>query len=160
LALCTRQLRCRDEDLDKVRLQKQRKRIEGKESFNQSRQIWQTEIEEGDLVLQHNSIAEINMSRIQKLSYKWLSPYRVQKAILDKRTYLLEEFDSTELASTYSSNRLKKFVQKDRFYILVVTNADSDNSSSTDGSTDDTDNDSLVLDSPTVRRSARIQENA
>jgi hypothetical protein len=72
----------------------------------------------------------------------------------------LEKFDSTELASTYSSNRLKKFVQRDRFYILVVTNADLDDSSSIDGSMDDTDNDSLVLDSPTVRRSAQIQENA
>jgi hypothetical protein len=72
----------------------------------------------------------------------------------------LEEFDSTELASTYSSNRLKKFVQRDRFYILVVTNADSDNSSSTDGSTDNTDNDSPVLDSPIVCKSAQIQENA
>ena len=47
LALRTRQLRCRDEDLDEVRLRKQRKRIEGKESFNQSRQIWQAEIKEG-----------------------------------------------------------------------------------------------------------------
>jgi hypothetical protein len=77
LALRTRQLRYKDEDLDKVRLQKQRKRIEGKESFNQSRQIRQTEIEEGDLVLRHDSIAEIDMSQARKLSYKWLSPYRV-----------------------------------------------------------------------------------
>jgi hypothetical protein len=68
----------------------------------------------------------------------------------------LEEFDSIELASTYSSNRLKKFVQRDRFYIPVVTNTDLDDSSSIDSSTDDTDNDSPVLDSPTVYRSARI----
>jgi hypothetical protein len=68
----------------------------------------------------------------------------------------LEEFDGTKLASTYSSNRLKKFVQRDRFYIPVVTNTDSDDSSSTDGFTDDTDNDSPVLDSPTVHRSAQI----
>jgi hypothetical protein len=66
----------------------------------------------------------------------------------------LEEFDSTKLASTYSSNRLKKFVQRDRFYIPVVTNTDLDNSSSTNGSTDDTNKDLLVLDSPMVHRSA------
>jgi hypothetical protein len=72
----------------------------------------------------------------------------------------LEEFDNTELASTYSSNRLKKFVQRDKFYILVVTNADLDNSSFIDSSTDNTNNDSPILDSPTVRRSAQIQENA
>jgi hypothetical protein len=159
LALRTRQLRCRDEDLDEVRLQKQRKRIEGKESFDQSRQIRQTEIEEGDLVLQHDSIAKIDMSQARKLSYKWLGPYRVQKAVPDKGTYFLEEFDGTKLASTYSSNRLKKFVQRNRFYMPVATDADLDNSGSTDGSTDGRDNELPVLDNPMVRRSAQIQEN-
>jgi hypothetical protein len=77
LALRTRQLQGQDEDLDKVRLRKQRKRIEGKESFDQSYQIRQAEIKEGDLVLQHNSIAEINMSQARKLSYKWLGLYKV-----------------------------------------------------------------------------------
>jgi hypothetical protein len=38
--------------------------------------------------------------------------------------------------------------------MLVVTDADLDNSSSTDGSTDDTDNDSPILDSLMVCRSA------
>ena len=96
------------------------------------------------------------MSRIRKLSYKWLGPYRVRKAIPDKGTYFLEEFDSTELASSYSGNRLKKFVQRNRFYMLVATDTDSDDSSSTDGSTDDTDGELPIPDSPTVRRSARI----
>jgi hypothetical protein len=70
LALCTRQLQGQDKDLDKVRLRKQRKRIKGKESFNQSYQIRQAEIKEGDLVLQHNFIAKIDMSQAWKLSYK------------------------------------------------------------------------------------------
>ena len=100
----------RDKDLDKVHLQKQRKRIKGKESFDQSYQIWQAEIKEEDLVLQHDSVTKINMSQAQKLSYKWLSLYKVQRAIPNKGTYFLEEFDSTKLASTYSGNCLKKFV--------------------------------------------------
>jgi hypothetical protein len=70
LALRARQLLGRDEDLEEVRLRKQRKRIEGKESFNASRQIRWQEIKEGDLVLRHDSIAEIDMSRNRKLSYK------------------------------------------------------------------------------------------
>jgi len=135
-----------------VRLRKQRKRIKGKESFDQSCQIRQAEIKEGDLVLQHDSIAEIDMSRSRKLSYKWLGPYRVQKAVPNKGTYFLEEFDGTELASAYSSNRLKKFVQRSRFYMLVAMNADQDDSSSTDG----IDNELLALDNSMVRRSARI----
>jgi len=70
LALRTRQLIGRDEDLEEVRLQKQRKRMEGKESFDRTCQIRQTEIKEGDLVLKHNSIAKVDMSRNRKLSYK------------------------------------------------------------------------------------------
>ena len=159
LALRTRQLQGRDEDLDEVRLRKQRKRIEGKESFDQSHQIRQTEIKEKDLVLRHDSVAEIDMSRSRKLSYKWLGPYRVRKAIPDKGTYILEEFDGTELAGTYSGNRLKKFVQRSRFYMPVATDADQDDSSSTDGSTDSRDDELPVLDNPTVRRSARLQRN-
>ena len=44
--------------------------MEGKEAFDQTRQIRQAEIKEGDLVLKHDSIAEIDMSRSRKLSYK------------------------------------------------------------------------------------------
>jgi hypothetical protein len=40
--------------------------------------------------------------------------------IPNKGTYFLEKFDKTELASTYSSNCLKKFAQRNKFYILVV----------------------------------------
>jgi hypothetical protein len=94
--------------------------MEGKEAFDRTRQIHQKEIKEGDLVLRHDSIAEIDMSRNRKLSYKWLGPYRVRKAILEKGTYILEEFDGTPLAGTYASNRLKKFVERDRFYVPVA----------------------------------------
>jgi hypothetical protein len=85
LALRTRQLQGRGEDLDEVRLRKQRKRMEGKESFDRSRQIRQAEIKEGDLVLRYDSIAEIDMSQVRKLSYKWIGPYTVWKAILEKK---------------------------------------------------------------------------
>ena len=39
LALRTRQLLGRDEDLEEVQLRKQRKRMEGKEAFDRMRQI-------------------------------------------------------------------------------------------------------------------------
>jgi len=95
------------------------------------------------------------MSRSRKLSYKWLGPYKVRKSIPDKGTYLLEEFDGTQLAGTYSGNRLKKFVQRDRFYMPVATDAEPNYSSSEseDGLEE------LEIEA-TVRRSARIQENA
>jgi hypothetical protein len=72
------------------------------------------------------------MSRNRKLSYKWLGPYRVQKAIPDKGTYILEEFDRTTLAGTYSGNRLKKFVERHSFYVLVTL--DSEGSEGSEGS--------------------------
>jgi hypothetical protein len=80
--------------------------------------------------------------------------------IPNKGTYFLEEFDRTELARTYSGNRLKKFVQRNRFYMLAATDTDLDNDSSTDGSTnsfaDDRDPELQVLDNPTTCKSARI----
>ena len=78
--------------------------------------------------------------------------------ILNKGTYFLEEFDKTKLASTYSRNRLKKFVQRSRFYMLVATNTntDQDDSSFTNRSTDGRDNKLLILDNPIVRRSVQI----
>jgi hypothetical protein len=123
----------RDEDLEEVRLRKQRKRMEGKDSFDRTHQIRHIEIKEGDLVLRHDSMSNFDMSRKQKLSYRWLGPYRIQKAIPEKGTYILEEFDGTALTGTYSGNRLMKFVERQRFYIPVATEQE-DSESSEDGS--------------------------
>jgi hypothetical protein len=90
----------------------------------------------------------------RKLSYKWFSLYKVKKVILNKGTYFLEEFDKTKLASAYSRNRLKKFVQRSRFYMLIATDMDQDNSSFTNKFTDSKDNELLILDNPIVCRSA------
>ena len=100
------------------------------------------------------------MLQSQKLSYKWLSLYRVRKVIPNKGTYFLEEFDGTELASTYFSNHLKKFIQRNKFYMLITTDTDINNSSFTNSSTDSINNKPLILDNPMVRRSVQIQENA
>jgi hypothetical protein len=153
LALRTRQLLGWDEDLEEVRLRKQRKRMEGKEAFDRTHQIRQEEIKEGDLVLRHDSIAEIDMSRNRKLSYKWLGPYRVREAIPEKGTYILEEFDGTPLAGTYASNRLKKFMERHRFYIPVTTDSKNDSSESSDE-----EEEGLPSIEVPVRRSSRIQQ--
>jgi len=161
LALRTRQLMGWDEDLEEVRLQKQRKRMEGKESFDRTRQIRQTEIKEGNLVLKHNSIAEVDMSRNRKLSYKWLGPYRVRKAIPEKGTYILEEFDGTQLAGTYSGNRLKKFVVRNRFYGPVTDEeVESEDGDGPEESESGEDEELLLQTEAPIRRSARIQQNA
>jgi hypothetical protein len=161
LMLRSRQLMGRDEDLEEVQLRKQRKRMEGKDSFDRTWQIRQTEIKEGDLVLRHDSIAEIDMSRSRKLSYKWLGPYRVKEAIPEKGTYILEEFDGTQLAGTYAGNRLKKFVERHHFYTPVATESrgrDSDEES--DSSSSSGEEAGLPSAKVLARRSARIQQAA
>jgi len=90
------------------------------------------------------------------LSYKWLSLYKVKKAIPNKRTYFLEEFDRTELASTYSSNYLKKFIQRNKFYMLITTNANINNSSFTNSFVNSINNKPLILDNLIVYRSVQI----
>jgi hypothetical protein len=61
--------------------------------------------------------------------YKWLGLYQVRKAIPKKGTYILEEFNGTQLAGTYSGNRLKKFVERNRFYVLVTMDSKGSESS-------------------------------
>jgi hypothetical protein len=43
----------------------------------------------------------------------------ISKADQLKGTYSLLELDRTELAGTYSRNRLKKFIQRKRYFYLV-----------------------------------------
>jgi len=135
--------------------------MEGKESFDRTRQIRQTEIKEGDLVLKHNFIAKVDMSRNRKLSYKWLGPYRVRKAIPKKGTYILEEFDGTQLAGTYSGNRLKKFVVRNRFYGPVTDEeVESKDGDGLEESESGKDEELLLQTEAPIRRSAWIQQNA
>ena len=59
-------------------LRQRRKRGEGKEYFDNARRIRSEPVKEGDLVLLHNTQREKDMTRLQKLSLKWLGPYHVK----------------------------------------------------------------------------------
>jgi hypothetical protein len=72
------------------------------------------------VVLRYNAQLEADISTAKKLVYKWLGPYRIWTAVLEKGTYILEEFDRTRLPRTYARNRLKKFVKREGFYEPVV----------------------------------------
>ena len=119
IAVRAQQLRIRDEDMEEVVLRKRRKRMEGKERFDNSRQLRQTEISEGDTVLRHDAKLELDKSSAKKLAYKWMGPYRVRRAIPEKGTYELEEFDGTPIPGTHSGSRLKKFVKRKGFYETI-----------------------------------------
>ena len=51
--------------------------------------------------------------------YKWIGPYYVQRAILEKGTYKLEEFNRTPILGTHLGNCFKKFVKRKGFYKLI-----------------------------------------
>jgi hypothetical protein len=102
--------------MEEVVLRKRRKRIEGKERFDNSRQLRQTKISKGDTVLRHDAKLELDKLSAKKLAYKWMGPYHIQRAIPEKGTYELEEFNGTPIPGTHSGNRLKKFVKRKDFY--------------------------------------------
>ena len=97
-----------------------------------------------------------------KLFYKWLSPYKVQKAIPKKGTYLLEELDGTQLAGTYSSNRLKKFIKQSRFYVPVSTdpNNEGSNSSESEDGLEEPESEATVCKSAPIQEKAWVRQQA
>ncbi len=100
--------------------------MEGKEAFDNSKCIRTSQIRVKDVVLKHDAKKEMDRSTIRKLSYKWLGPYRVRTADVEKGTYELEEFDGTPLPGTHSGNRLKKFVKREGFYEPEENEEESD----------------------------------
>ena len=119
LATRVQQLRLCNKNMEEIVLRKQRKCIEAKEVFDLSRQLWKKEIIAKDIVLWYNTKLELDKSTTNKLVYKWIGPYYVHRAILEKSTYELEEFDRTPIPGTHLGNCLKKFVRHDGFYELV-----------------------------------------
>ena len=132
--------------------------MEAKESFDWTRQIRQTEINEGDLVLWHNAIPETDMSQERKLLYKWLRLYCVQKAVPEKGTYILEEFNGTPLAGTYSSNRLKKFVERHSFYVPAAVSSDGGEDNECPEESESSEDEGSPPTEVPIQRSAQIQQ--
>jgi hypothetical protein len=109
LALRTLQLQRRDEDYEEITLRLRRNREQGKEDYDATHVLHPKPFQVGDLVLLHNTQREGDMTREQKMRFRWLGPYRVTKAIIEKGTYVLAELDGAELGGTVAGNRLKKF---------------------------------------------------
>ena len=76
-----RQIQRRVEDLEEAILHLQRRRMDGKEDFDDTHQIRVAELEKGDLILLHDTKRDAVMSTAVKLAYRWLGPYRSHEAI-------------------------------------------------------------------------------
>jgi hypothetical protein len=109
LTLRTLQLQRRDKDYDEISLRLRRNREQGKENFDAAHVLHTEPFEVGDLVLLHNTMREGDMTREQKMRFRWLGPYRISEAVPEKGTYALEELDCAKLGGTIAGNRLKKF---------------------------------------------------
>jgi hypothetical protein len=109
LRLRALQFQRRDEQMPEWQLRQRRKREEGKEYFDRTRRIRAEPIRAGDLVLLHNTQREKDMTRQNKLNFRWLGPYRVVHANPNKGSFTLAEVDGTELGGTVAGNRLKLF---------------------------------------------------
>lgn len=114
VATRARILERREEDMEEVGLHLRRMREQSKEVFDATRNVRTGRLIAGTLVLLHNHKKEVDMSRDQKLSFRWLGPYRVRDVVEDRGTYLLEELDGAQLRGTYAGSRLKPFVQRQR----------------------------------------------
>jgi hypothetical protein len=131
LRLRALQFQRRDEDLLEAQLRQRRKREEGKEYFDEIRQIRSQSIGIGDLVLLHNTQREKDMTRLNKLSFKWLGPYRVINANLEMGSYVLAEVDGAELGGTVAGNRLKLFHPRpEGFSVSGITEGNSESEGS------------------------------
>jgi hypothetical protein len=61
------------------------------------------------MILLYNIIRRGDISRKQKMHFRWLGPYKVKEAISFKGTYILKELNGAELNSIVAGNRLKRF---------------------------------------------------
>jgi hypothetical protein len=77
LHMRTLQFQRRDEDLEEAQLRQRRKREEGEEYFDGTRNLRPEVIKVIDLVLLHNTQRDKDMTRLNKLKFRWLGPYRV-----------------------------------------------------------------------------------
>jgi hypothetical protein len=134
IELRARQFQLREEDASEAIYRKTRRRQEGKEAFDARHNIRTRPLEVGDVVLQHDSIREINMSSSRKLDFRWLGPYEIASANLVKGYYRLKELgpDGVLLRGTFSGSRLKLFFQRERYFyspkdVLSLDTSDSEN---------------------------------
>ena len=70
-----------------------------------------------DLVLLYDFGREADISRVRKLHYWWLGPYKIAKVHDNQVSYWLKELDGTLLKGlTFAGRQLKKFVRHEGYF--------------------------------------------
>ncbi len=112
LAMRTRQLQRRNENMNEARNLLKRMRKQEKEYFDAEHFTIDKEINKNDLMLLHDTQHENDRSINRKLKYRWRESFQIKEVIQDKKTYLLQKLDETDLAEIFVENRIKKFHQR------------------------------------------------
>ncbi len=112
LAMRTRQLRKRNENMNEERNLLKRMRKQEKEYFDAEHFTIDKKINKNDLVFLHDIQHKNDRSINRKLKYKWRKSFRIKKIIQNKKTYLLQKLDETDLAEIFVENKIKKFHQR------------------------------------------------
>ncbi|KAL3682400.1 hypothetical protein R1sor_000422 [Riccia sorocarpa] len=111
LALRTRQLERREEDLADAQEKLKQARLKNKLRFDKTHRLRPKQIEVGDWVLVYDSSLENQHSTIRKFSRRWFGPY-VVLAVHDNATYSLRELDGTTLRIATTGKRVKLFKRR------------------------------------------------
>lgn len=119
IGLRARQILRRDEDVQEAIHRFSRMRDNNKSYHDGRKRLRTNPLEEGSLVLLHDTQRQDDRTSEQKLRYRWSGPYRIRSA-LGNGAYTLEELDGTAIFHKFSSgaglrhsavngDRLKRF---------------------------------------------------
>jgi hypothetical protein len=125
LAMRARQLQKRNENMNEARNLLKRMRKQNKKYFDSKHFTTNKDINKNDLVLLHDTQHENDQSINRKLKYKWRELFRVKEIIQNKKIYLLQKLDETDLVEIFVENKIKKFHQRQ---ILKISSSISSNS--------------------------------
>ncbi|RVD90129.1 uncharacterized protein DFL_001105 [Arthrobotrys flagrans] len=117
IAMRARHLERRDEDLQEAFLRLRRHREMAAERWDSLPQVTDRLFTEGDMVLLHDT--QLKFSHSAKLAMRWIGPYLIAKAYLEKGYYVLKELDGIVRAGTIASDRLKLFFVRPETNILI-----------------------------------------
>lgn len=125
IAVRARMLERRDEDIAEVAAYLRRMREANKDDFDARHRTRKDRLEKGQMVLLRNKKTEVDMSRSQKLLFRWLGPYVVKDVVQDRGTYLLAEIgdDGAQLKGTFAGERLRPFRQRSVHENVAVESA-------------------------------------
>jgi hypothetical protein len=121
LAMRTRQLQRKNENMNETKNLLKRMRKQDKKCFDLKHFTTNKNINKNDFVLLHDIQHENDRSINRKLKYKWRRSFRVKKVIHDKKIYLLQKFDEIDLIEIFVENKIKKFHQKQILKISFIS---------------------------------------